>query len=195
MISRKFEVDTCIRFPGHLLMQNSQPGPGTSFRPDPVTLLHIDPSIGKGTAKTSDVAANHLALRDRNFQWLTYSPGYISHVPLMHDVLTGPMSGCRLVVFRLNGVVQSGHLGTVSGYDDVNTAINQTWGNWAQAHQADVIVGFNPLRDWAGTIPPQNGKIDGSNPSLFGLITAGHNHLYTIWTYPVLNSPNTMRIY
>lgn len=124
----------------------------------------------------------------RNFQWLKWFPGAVSHVPLDKDVLTGPMSGCWLVIFRLNGVVQGGHIGTAMGGADAPTAetlaAKAAWKQWAAAHAADVLKAFQPCK---GEQDPVKKKGDrswlGTKPSYWGLMEKNGPKLYSIATY------------
>lgn len=57
----------------------------------------------------------------RNFRWLHWQPGKITYLPLAGaDILSGPFSGCWIVIFSMAGVNYVGHIGT---FDSPNTPI------------------------------------------------------------------------
>lgn len=60
-----------------------------------------------------------------------------------------------LVMFRHNGVVHAGHLGTDIAHPDNNAAVKDTWNTFATDNEDDVIGGFNPANDWPGGYPAQ----------------------------------------
>lgn len=128
----------------------------------------------------------------RNLQWLYWFSGEISHVPMNGvDVLTGPMSGCILVMFRHNGVVHAGHLGTDIAHPDNNAAVKDTWNTFATDNEDDVVGGFNPANDWPGGYPAQR-RGEGA-ARIFGLMTTAQE-FWTIFTYQQHNNNNLLRI-
>jgi hypothetical protein len=118
----------------------------------------------------------------RNFQWLAWMPGAISAVQLAWgDVLTGPMSGCWLVVFKQNGIEYVGHIGT-SDVPAQTEAAKTAWRGFTSSNpQAPFPKGFNPLRAWTGPNPKQ--EIGDGPPDIFGLVTKQPLEFYTVWTY------------
>ena len=152
-------------------------------------------SFFKGTKKRqSSVVGGVGAKAHRNFQWLTWLPGAITHVPVGGvDVLTGPMSGCQLVLFNLGAAVQAGHLGTDVASPAATTAVKNAWNAFANLHPADVVGGFNPLNDWAGPFPSQRAGKEGAGVKIFGLLTV-NGQFYTVVTYPQNTNANLLRI-
>jgi len=106
-----------------------------------------------------------------NCQFLWWYPGSVSHVGISGlDVLTGPMSGCLLVTFRLDGIVHAGHLGT--DIDSVENTDNawDAWQDWAGLNAHDVVGGFFPAKHWSEHLPmPRPGE---AGAKIFGLMTA-----------------------
>ena len=149
----------------------------------------------KGTrVRESNIVAGAGVKTHRNFQWLAWRPGAITHVPVGGlDVLTGPMSGCDLVLFNLGGVAQAGHLGTAVEAGVANAAVKNSWNVFANANPTDVIGGFNPFNDWVNPIPtPRAGK-ESSGIKIFGLMTT-HAEYYTIMAFPQDTDINKLRI-
>lgn len=148
-------------------------------------------SIFKGNSKRVSVVFEGQTAapqkQHRNCQWLPWLPGALSHVPLGGlDVLTGPMSGCDLVFFNMNGVRHAGHLGTDVEKDVANNAVKTTWNGLAHR-----VGRFNPLRDWAGPLPA---KLEGeSTARMFGLLTV-EDRFYTLFTYQLTEDTKKFRI-
>ena len=193
MISKRFAVGRQLVLPMHLL--NTPPNlPGANFNQPAAVQLTFARSTGGGWTglgqKTNVVSAGVSLVADRNTQWLYYMPGDISHIPFNGvDVLTGKMSGCPLVVFRLAGVVHAGHIGTRDGDAVGNAAVLATWNNWATANAGDVIAGYYPAAAWP-TMPRGN---LGHGWGILGLMTAGHHHFYSIVIYAT-GQPNEWRV-
>ncbi len=126
----------------------------------------------------------------RNFKWLPWYAGDISETTLDRDVLTGPMSGCILTSYQRNGAHQVGHVGTVDETDAsrvaVNLAVKAVWNNFANAHPADVVGGFDPVDNAVPPHPPaQPGDQGGKTWGLF--TTTGQ--FYAV--HVQLQAPNT----
>src|SRR5580658_5810971 len=67
----------------------------------PQNLMMINESTGIFTKTSSITSGSHQTKAWRNFGWLPWLPGSISEVDMGgQDVLTGPMSGCDLVMYR-----------------------------------------------------------------------------------------------
>ena len=168
------------------------------FVAQPQHLLTLQQSTTTGgflnRKKESKVLAGTGAKAHRNFQWLTWLPGAITHVPVGGvDVLTGPMSGCQLVLFNLGGAVQAGHLGTDISSPTATAAVKGAWNVFANAHPGDVIGGFNPLNDWVGALPAAKVGKESSGIKIFGLLTVDAQ-FYTVVTYPQDTNANLLRI-
>lgn len=193
MIQQKLAVGRYLNFITPAQQAPSVPLPAAvSFLPLQQMLLNIGESTGI-LSKTSAVSAGVNAKAWRNFQWLQWKPGFISEVRMTPDVLTGPMSGCDLVIYRRNGFTCAGHLGTDVGAAAKNTAVKNTWNQWAQTHAGDVIAGFNPFRAVMNNIPPRTKHDQVSAPLFFGVMTS-NNQLFTLILYPQTSNPNIKRI-
>ena len=202
MIQQKLVVGRYLNFAQPLQQPTAGAAPAPfGFTPLQPMPLFIQESTGIFT-KTSAVGAGaHATKGHRDFQWLEYRPGYITEVALTTDVLTGPMSGCPIVVFRRNGAITVAHVGTVSSTttlnhvehekDDANRAVLATWNNYAQANQGDMIGGFNPVRSLAH-VPPATGN-DQSAPVVFGVVTTGFQ-FYSLVLYPQKTDVKLKRI-
>jgi hypothetical protein len=147
----------------------------------PVQDCYLKESTGVFT-KTSAVEQAVGPKLHRRFKWLPWLPGAISTVALVGtDVLTGPMGGCWLITYRkANGVPHAAHLGTDVADATRSAAVKTAWNNFARANLGDVIGGFNPLRDWVGSFPAQQGE--DSREKIFGLFTTTNDY-YIIFTY------------
>lgn len=203
MIQQKLEVGRYLNFPS----PSSQPlAPGAaSVLFDFVTLqsmpLHIEESTGVFTKVSSVSAGTHATKGHRNFNWLEYRPGYITEVPLTTDVITGPMSGCFLAIYRRAGAYYAGHIGTAESdrvfagrqytKQEINDAVKDTWNNFAAAHPADLVGGFNPIRGLKKNIPTM--KNDENALNVFGVMTTT-NLFYTLILYTQKANPAIKRI-
>jgi hypothetical protein len=193
MLEQKLIVDRFLDLPQALL---TRPGlvppqkPG-DFMTHPPKIYHIQESTGAFT-KTSAVMPG-AGPAHRTFNWLPYTAGLITQVAMLGaDVLTGPMSGCFLIIFKMaNGVPHVAHVGT-HDTDPVQTAaVQQAWNAFALAHTADIVGGFNPLRAWIGALPARRAG-DGA-AYMFGLCTT-NNHFHAIFTYQQNNPASRVRI-
>jgi hypothetical protein len=155
----------------------------------PQNMLTINESTGLFTKKSTVTVGTHATKPWRTFGWLAWLPGSISEVPMGgHDVLTGPMSGCDLVMYRRNGVVHAGHLGTDVGAVAQNASVKATWNAFAtNSGNANIIGGFNPFLQWAGAYPVAQGNDIGA-PIFFGLYTTA-NTFYTLVLFSQAQTP------
>lgn len=112
--------------------------------------------------------------------WLVYSAGHTTKMSATNDVLTGPMSGCIITVWKEKGKRYVGHVGTV---DDggVGVTINQK----VKAKFADDMpqntIGFNPALAWnPGEIMPLLRRVkQGAAIHITGLVTS-NDQFYSI---------------
>lgn len=113
MLQDKLKVGRFIdfRFPQQVPPGGPQ-NPAVFYTAQP-NLMNIGESSGHFT-KTSDVGVGaHASKAWRTFSWLPYWTGSIAEIAMGgNDVLTGPMSGCDLVLYQRAGVLYAGHLGT-----------------------------------------------------------------------------------
>ena len=169
--------------------------------PTPQMLLTIEESTTsgsrfKGTHKRESniVVGQHAAKARRNFQWLPWLPGGLTHVVVGGvDVLTGPMSGCDLVLFTEAGAMHAGHLGTNFGAPAANNALKTTWNNLAINHPGRIIGRFNPLRDWHGPYPTARPGKESNGQKIFGLLTTTAE-FFIVFTYSQDSNPTQLRI-
>jgi len=78
--------------------------------------------------------------------WLDYNKGKTARVPIgPYDVLTGLMSGCIIARWVDRGVNYVGHIGTITGNDDVNRRVKRTF-SFAMPRGT---TGFNPAAAWS----------------------------------------------
>lgn len=191
MLVDKFLVGQCIKFKDqNVLRQNRVVGPG-EFRKDPKVFMSIGFAKDKGQSGIQTSKIGPLGDRqDRNFQWLTYSPGYISYVHLNeYDVLTGPMSGCPIVLYTEGPKIYVAHVGTAVGYADENKILFDQWSAKIKTPGVKFVASFNPLRHSQPqhlTKPPQWADV-GLNPSVFACVTKTTHEFYTIVTFPIID--------
>lgn len=89
----------------------------------------------------------------RNFKYLQYIPYRTTYTSLSGvDVLTGFMSGCRVVVYSEGGMRYVGHIGTASDAGK-NTTTKNAWNAFTQRPGVQVLAGFNPWAAWSGNLP------------------------------------------
>jgi hypothetical protein len=160
------------------------PIPPNIFLDQTLSRMTIEESSGV-FQKESNIVAGTGPKVHRNFQWLAWIPGVISAVQLSGGhVLTGPMSGCWVVVYRRNGIESVGHIGTGNTSIDPRTiAVKKAWKTFADgAGPNNLIAGFNPAREWptAASLPAQ--KPGDGRAVTFGLVTAS-GELYAVLTY------------
>ncbi len=116
----------------------------------PMTYLGMDGSIKKTTAQM--LADNRVGLRMGAripYKWLVYAPGRTTRLATADDVLSGPMSGCIIPVWRERGRRYVGHVGTeeVKKTDDKVKAI-------FAAQMEQNTIGYNPGSGvWTADIP------------------------------------------
>jgi hypothetical protein len=188
MIEQKLIVDRFIDLNIPATAMAYAPG---AFVTVPVQSCYIQESHGV-FKKTSDVALAPGPKAHRNFRWLPWLSGAISEVPTGGvDVVTGPMSGCWLVMYRRAGVTYVGHLGTDVARPVETGLVKASWNGFALAHPGDVLCGFNPFGSWAGAYPAQ--KTGDGPPRFFGLLTATQQ-LYSVFTYQQNNPTTKIRI-
>lgn len=169
------------------------------FVTQPQQLLNIAESTGVFKKKSDVTAGAHPNVNKpwRTFNFLSWLPGSISEVQTgAHDVLTGPMSGCDLVLYNRGGNRYAGHLGTdVSAAagdakDLANQSVKAVWNHFAQnAPPADILGGFNPFRQWNGAYPAAAGDDLGA-PIFYGLYTTA-NTFYTLVLFQQRNAPGS----
>lgn len=136
---------------------------------------------GKNTTTRTIHAGQDAAKAHRNFRFLPWYSGAISEVRLdTVDVLTGPMSGCWLVLYRHGTTRYAGHLGTDIAAPAATAAVKASWNHFASTNPASVIGGFNPFDAW-NTFPKPKTTLDGPG-RVFGLYTTDE-HFYAIFAF------------
>ena len=112
----------------------------------------------------------------QQFMWLPYSPKTTNYVGLgPYPVLSGPFSGCYMIVYRQAGVVNVCHVATPEA--------KASWNQFANLPVVEVLQGFRPHEH---THPPapvtagNNGDLPGAF-KIFGLVA--NNEMYALFTY------------
>ena len=133
--------------------------------------LYINESVKTGTLgsiRTSDVGTTVGAKSHRRFRWLPWIRGAVCEVPMQGvGVLTGPMSGCWLMMYQRNGNLCVGHVGTDSNSAENTRQAKAYWNAFAARAAADIIAGFSPATGWKPNPPVQQ---DGM-AQILGLLT------------------------
>jgi hypothetical protein len=200
VLETKLVVDSCIHLPSQWFKLNVVPGAFLD-QPDKPMSLKISKSLT--TAPDVKVRARHIVpgtiqkqdKEHRNFQWLGWWSGAISQVPRHRDVLTGPMSGCWVVVYRRNGIEYVAHIGKNKDNKAHSEAVVAGWNNYARAHPDSIICGFNPRRHWAIKTPARNERTDRIVPQCLALVTREPTpKLWSIFTYRQEVDSNLLRI-
>ena len=118
-----------------------------------------------------------------NFTWLDFIPGRITEAQLTSDVLTGPMSGCWLTVYRRAGQRHVGHVGTDSNNPLATTNVKSKWGSFVGGNYREILGGFKPSAD-IGAMPPASLPPAGNDGQffIFGAVTS-QMRFFCIFSY------------
>jgi hypothetical protein len=133
------------------------------------------------------------------FQFLPYIKGKITVVRQADvDVLSGPMSGCWLIMFRWRNSQFVAHVGTDMEDGIGNFWTKVTWNDFVDknAGSVEVIAGFNPFANWCtspGYLSVQPAQKGDNQSKVFGLFTP-NRELYSIHTYDRMREENLYRI-
>ena len=184
MIEKYFKSNSLLRFTEILL-----PGTDNRYRPGFQTITTTSIGLTFLPPESMDWK-NAITVYPR---WLPWHAGFITETALFgQDVFSGPFTGCWMVAYQDGPMTYVGHIGTDSYHPENSKAVKRAWHSFAAAHENDLIVGFNPLRE--GT-PPQ--PIQGQEnpiPKCFGLITPDCT-CYIIMAFTQLGvNPPTLRI-
>ena len=160
------------------------------FMPIPLKLFNLTQSVRSLRGKHSATVQGVNPKIHRNFQWLTYYPYRVTHVPLIGmDVLTGWMGGCRVIVYRDGSGVHVAHVGTE--VDVVkNTATKNAWNQFAQGPHVGIISGFNPWARYDGNSPAARAGEEGK---CLALVTTDYR-LYSAYVFRQPGTVCTFRI-
>jgi hypothetical protein len=168
MIERKIRTGMMLDFP--LPRFQAYVDTGTFLQPVPTLRCHV---WREGTfAKSRGVGEGMLHRQGhRNFAWLPYRPGWTTFTALDgFDVLSGPFSGCRMLLCEVNGVRQVYHIGTLNAADTPES-LRAKRAMHAHLNDADVtyITGFSPFSNY---VPMPDG-LPGESviPRVLGLVT------------------------
>ncbi len=193
MLEKYLTVGSYINL--NLINPRVDPYKGGQFVLVPVQNCYLQEATGIFT-KTAQVQPGVGPKPPRNFKYLPWLGGAISEMALVDmDVLTGPMSGCWLTTYKkANGVPHAGHVGTVDSPEDQKSIdAKKGWNDFAAANPASIIGGFNPLRDWKGSLPMKQGNEPPQTPKIWGLFTT-NNEFYTIILFLQPNAQSLYRI-
>jgi hypothetical protein len=187
VLERKLIVDRYLKMPARLVLDGQAPqyndGDFVRVNGSPFT---IEESSGILTKK-SDISAGAGQKAHRNFVWFPWLPGAISEVQIgATDILTGPMSGCWIFVYRRNNAVVVGHVGTLNNPTDAKTvAVKTAWNNFANDPGTQIIAGFCPTQGQAVAAKGNDGAF-----LVCALITASQQpDLYMLWLYSQGKAP------
>jgi hypothetical protein len=176
MIETKLIVGRYFNF----VMPKSTKGILGTFMTQPQISLTIQESTGFFT-KTSNISAGTGSKAHRNFQWLNWVAGAVNQVAFGNlDVLTGPMSGCWIMKYKIAGIEYIGHVGTFNKADSPQSIASKTaWNAFANANPLDVVGGFKPK--WNGVWPPSIKGDNTTGQTTFGLVTGGDYYTVAAW--------------
>lgn len=88
---------------------------------------NVPPSGMPGTPDAAFIAGTS-GNPERDFTWLPYVAGKITYARVgTKPILTGKMSGCWLVLFRIRGQLCFGHIGTDSNNRNVTEDVKNAW--------------------------------------------------------------------
>ncbi len=200
MLETKLIVDRCIHLPSQWFKLNVVPGEFLDQPHKPMTLkvsesLHIADDVKTKASFAVAGTSKKQSREHRNFQWLGWWSGAISQVPRYKDVLTGPMSGCWIVVYRNKGIEHVAHIGKDIDSEANTRAAIAGWNNFAQKDPNSIVCGFNPARHWYGREPALNQKTDKWVSLCLALVTRDPRpKLYSIFTYRQYVDTDLLRI-
>lgn len=125
------------------------------------------------------------------FYYLKYVPGAVTVAPLQgRPVMTGPLSGCYIFRYSLNGPKLS-HVGTAhSATDDATLAAKTAWGGVMADRAAINVTGSSPFHVWTG-IDFQNGMVvkGGEAPITVGYYTDTASYAMLLSKVPQTHLP------
>lgn len=176
MIESKLIVGRYLNF----VMPNTAAGVLGNFMTQAPMLMKIEESSGFRT-KTSNISLGSGPKVHRNFQWLNWVAGSINQVAFGGtDVLTGPMSGCWIMNYKIGGIEYVGHIGTFNGPNTPQSiAAKNAWNAFALANPLSVLGGFKP--GWNGVFPPSAAGDKTTGQTQFGLVTPGEYYTVAAW--------------
>jgi hypothetical protein len=88
-----------------------------------------------------------------SFRWLPYVAGKITFCRLGGTpILTGPMSGCWLTVFRMGNATYFGHLGTSNEFVDHTNAVKNNWKIAVGTGKITPLKAFDPSAEVDGQV-------------------------------------------
>jgi hypothetical protein len=98
-----------------------------------------------------------------------------------------------MVVYKKDGVVYVGHVGTVDDpHKQHSVKAKEAWNTFAENNQGNVLRGFNPARAWANSDSrPEQIHGDGV-PRIWGLVTK--SELISIYVYRLEKDRSRYRI-
>jgi hypothetical protein len=96
------------------------------------------------------VEAGRHVQADRNFLFYPWIQGKISYVHVTHGqpypVVTGPMSGCWLVIFTMGGQTCFGHIGTFMGkWTAESIQATNSWKVAVGTGKVTIVKAFKPI--------------------------------------------------
>lgn len=160
-------------------------------------ILNIQESAHSSDKLRTVALGAHAAKVRRTFQWLSWVPGATNQVPLSGiDLITGPMTGCWVTLYKIGGLPYVGHVGTENERTSTNSIeAKRGWDTWSGANTGDLIGGFNPTGDWRGAFPPAINPPKGTDGAfkMFGVVTA-FQVFYALFTYEDRNTQGQIRI-
>lgn len=176
MIESKLIVGRYLNF----VIPGAPAGVLGNFMTQAPMLMKIDESSGFRT-KTSNISLGFGPKAHRNFQWLNWVSGSINQVDFGGiDVLTGPMSGCWIMNYKIGGIEYVGHVGTFNDPHTPQTiAAKAAWNAFAVANPLSVLGGFRP--GWNGVFPPIAAGDQANGNKQFGLVTRGEYYTVAVW--------------
>ncbi len=181
MLEQKLIEGRYIHLPTSVLVP-VQYLPG-AFINQPVKQMTLQESTSFANTKKSNMVGGMGNKAHRNFQLLDWYPLAISQVPLYGlDVLTGPMSGCWLMIYRIDGQDYVGHVGTNGNAPpEHNQRVKEEWNAFAQQNNVDVIAGFRPNHYWLNHGFPDMEQTD-AYTFIYGLLTNTYQ-LFSVCLY------------
>jgi hypothetical protein len=177
MLESKLLINRYITFPFNTSVRADCASPG--FLKGEPRQYYLKESKGF-LKKRSNVVEGFGPKLHRRFLWLPWIPGHITEVPLEGtDVLTGPMSGCKIVIYRRGGKTYVGHIGTDIASVARTAAVKECWNSFAEQSSAE-IQGFDPTEAISNFSKSHPSELAG--PKIFGLVTA-RMEMYAVCAY------------
>jgi len=162
--------------------------------PTPMVFQGTTGDVAVRSAMDATLAPNYFATvglapgAPIRYKWCDYQPGRTARIAINKtNVLTGPMSGCKIVRWTAGNTTYVGHVGTIHGMANVNTLVKGA----IQPNFDAASTGFDPAAAWADQELTGNlgGPLEIGAMEVFAFVTARGKFFTTVF-YTLGRSPD-----